>query len=177
MSYGLRVRGVSPRFGTKPELPLGVPRVSRCYIYVVACVSSLFDPNPRGAKPELPPGVFGLVGGIYVVACASSLSDPNPRGVKPELPLGMPRASWCYLRCGVCEQSDRLGGQYSPTEPGDPNPIYLLRVPTSGRVSELADSGVSKPAELSDTARLRPGCGILRTMAHLSRLRGWWWSR
>ena len=31
--------------GAKPELPLGVPRVSRCYIYVVACVSSLFDPN------------------------------------------------------------------------------------------------------------------------------------
>ena len=43
--------------GAKPELPLGVPRASRCYIYVVACVSSLSDPNPRGAKPELPLGV------------------------------------------------------------------------------------------------------------------------
>ena len=42
----------------KPEMPLGVPRASRCYIYVVACVSSLSDPNPRGAKPELPLGVL-----------------------------------------------------------------------------------------------------------------------
>ena len=31
LSYGLRVRGVSPGFGTKPEMPLGVLQASQCY--------------------------------------------------------------------------------------------------------------------------------------------------